>query len=324
MRIISGADIRALVNTADLVKPMGEALASFSTGGIQQQPRVTVAPEQLDGRVLIMPSSSPAAGVGLKVLSMFERSTERALPSVQGLVILLDPDFGEPLALLDGTALTELRTAAVTARATDALARADAVRMAVIGAGVQARAHLEGLAGVREWTRIRVVGRNRERAEALVAHGRDLGLPAELAENAAQACRDADVVCTATSSWTPVLEDADVATEGVHINAIGAFGPDCRELPTALVARGEVFVDSREGALAEAGDLLIPIAEGAVTAAHIRAEIGEVLAGTAPGRVEEGATTIFETLGLAVQDLVTARIVYDRAVAAGLGATVEL
>lgn len=322
MRIISGTDIRALVTTADLVKPMGEVLAAFSTGAVHQQPRVTVAEQEMAGRVLIMPATSSAAGVGLKVLSMFERSPERGLPSVQGLMILLDPDFGEPLALLDGVALTQARTAAVTARATDVLARADAHRMAVIGAGVQARAHLEGLAGVRAWTRVRVVSRTRERAEELAAYGRGLGLPVELAGSAADACRDADVVCTATSSWTPVLEDTDVAQEGAHVNAIGAFGPQCRELPTALVARSEVFVDSRPGALAEAGDLLIPLHEGAITETHIRAEIGEVLAGVAQGRVDERSTTVFETLGLAVEDLVAARIVYDRAVAADLGTVV--
>lgn len=324
MLIINGSDIRSLASAADLVDAMGETLAAFSTGQIHQQPRVTVEPEKLEGRVLIMPSASPSAGMGLKVLSMFERSGERGLPSVQGLMLLIDPDYGQPLAIIDGEALTEIRTAAVTTRATQVLARPDATRLAIIGAGVQARAHLESLAGVRDWTSIRIFSRTEDRAAGLVALGRELGLPAELAGSPSAACRDADVICTATSSWSPVIEDADVAPEGVHVNAIGAFGATCRELPSELVLRSDVFVDSRQGALGEAGDLLVPIGEGLITEAHIRAEIGEVLAGVAPGRTGGDRTTIFETLGLAVEDLVAGRIVYDRAVERGLGMRVDV
>lgn len=324
MRVISGREVRTLLSAADLVPAMRGALADFSSGRIPGHPRVTVEADGGVGRVLIMPAAAPGVGVGLKVLSMFDASVAHGLPSVQGLVILLDPVTGEPLALVDGVALTELRTAAVTAVATDLLARADAHRLAVVGAGVQGRAHLDGLAEIRPWSQVKVYSRTAERAAETVAWARERGLPAELAATAEDAAKDADVLCTTTSSLTPVVEDVAVAAEGVHINGVGAFGPRCRELPTALVRRAMLVVDSREAALREAGDLLIPIAEGALDTGHVRAELGEVVAGTRPGRVDDRQTTLFKSLGLPVEDLVAGWLAYERAVQRGVGSPVDI
>ncbi|WP_422771353.1 ornithine cyclodeaminase family protein [Plantactinospora sp. WMMC1484] len=322
MRVIDGATVRSILSPRELVQAMGEALADFSTGRVAQHPRVTVESTTSPGRVLIMPSASADAGMGLKVLSMFDRSAERGLPHVQGVLILLDPTYGEPLAVIDGVALTEIRTAAVTARATALLARPEASRLAVIGAGVQGRAHLAALADLRDWSRISVFSRTAERAEQLVGWARQRDLPAELSDDPDAALKDADVICTTTSSASPVVADSSIAPEGVHINGVGAFGATCRELPTALVRRAEVYVDSREAALREAGDVLVPISEGVIDASHIRAELGEVIAGRHPGRTDPRATTLFKSLGLAVEDLVAARVVYERAVERGAGVVV--
>ncbi|KXK63882.1 hypothetical protein AWW66_00025 [Micromonospora rosaria] len=322
MRVIDGATVRALLSPADLVPAMGRALADFSTGQVHQHPRVTVEAGTSPGRVLIMPAAGVEAGLGLKVLSMFDRSAERGLPHVQGVLILLDGTYGEPLAVIDGVALTEIRTAAVTAQATTLLARPDANRLAIVGAGVQGRAHLSALGALRDWARIRVFSRSVDRAEQLVAWARRQELPAEVGDSADATVKDADVICTTTSSLTPVVEEGSVAPEGVHINGVGAFGPTCRELPTDLVRRAEVFVDSREAALREAGDLLVPISEGVLDTDHVRAELGEVIAGRHPGRTGPAATTLFKSLGLAVEDLVAGRLVYDLATERDAGVVV--
>lgn len=324
LRIINGADVRRLF-TAEAARPaMAAALKQFSAGEAYQHPRITVDPPQVGGMVLLMPAA-PANGstLGLKLLSMFDRAGERGLPSVQGLVILLDAVHGEPLALIDGIVLTEIRTAAATAEATDRLARGDAATMGVIGAGVQARGHLEALAAVRPWKSVRLFSRTEERAKRLETWGLEQGIPVEVVGSPEAAVRDADVICTATSGCSPVLDAADVAVEGVHVNAIGAFGPTCRELPTELVARATLFVDSREAALREAGDIMIPLQEGAIAESAIAAEIGEVIAGRHPGRTGEAETTVFETLGLPIQDVVACDLIYRNAVAEGAGQEID-
>ncbi|MFF5265354.1 ornithine cyclodeaminase family protein [Actinomadura viridis] len=320
LRIINGDEVRRLLTVEDVRPALAEAMARFSGGETYQHPRITVDPPQFDGMALLMPAASAGGRtLGFKLLSMFDRSVERGLPSVQGLVILLDAVYGEPLAIIDGTVVTEIRTAAVTAEATDRLARTDAVTMGVIGAGVQARGHLEALAGVRPWKTVRLWSRTAERARRLAEWGRDRGIPVQVVDSAREAVADADVVCTATSDCSPVLADGDVAENGAHINAIGAFGPGCRELPTELVARSTIVVDSREAVLRESGDLLIPIQEGAIGESAIAAELGEVIAGRHPGRTGDRETTLFETLGLPIQDVVACDLVYERAVERGVG-----
>ncbi|MGA4844121.1 ornithine cyclodeaminase family protein [Streptomyces sp. G45] len=311
LRVINGETVRSLYSGADALPAMKRALTSFSDGSAYQHPRITVEPPGEGGMVLLMPAASEDT-LGLKLLSMFPRAAEKGLANVQGLVILVDAVHGEPLALIDGISVTEIRTAAVSALATQSLARPDATTLGVIGAGVQARGHLEALAGVRPWERIRLYSRTAERARELVEWARGRGLPAEVADSASGAVADADVICTVTSACSPVLADADVTGGGVHINAVGAFGPTCRELPSELIARSRIFVDSREAALSEAGDLMIPIQEGVLDEKAVRGEIGEVLAG-AEGRVGD-ELTVFKSLGLPIQDVVACAEIYRRAV----------
>lgn len=318
IKVISGRAVRELITPADLIEPMRRALVGFSSGTAYQHPRITAEPSP-GNHILIMPAAT-ATTAGLKVLTMFPRSAERGLPSVQGVVLLVDAVHGEPLALLDGTVVTELRTGAVSAIATDALARPDSRTLALIGAGVQGAAHLRALRGVRPWEEIRVHSRSRDRAEGLVAAARTDGLPVRLVASSAEAVSGADVVCTTTSGCSPVLADADVAA-GTHVTAVGAFGANCRELPTALVARARLFADSRQAVMAEAGDILLPIAEGALTDPEIT-EIGEVLAGDRKGRVGDEVTVV-KSLGLPIEDVVACEMVYQLCLDRGVGHDVE-
>jgi ornithine cyclodeaminase/alanine dehydrogenase-like protein (mu-crystallin family) len=318
LRVINSATVRELYPIADAIPGMKQALVRFSAGQLHQHPRVTFEPPGEGGKVLLMPAMSGST-VGLKVLSMFPRAAERGLPGVQGIVLLIDAVHGEPVAVIDGTAVTEIRTAAVSALATAVMAPPDAETLSFIGAGAQARSHLAGLASLQAWKSIRIFSRTIARAEQLTAWAAEsAGLAVEVVGSATAAVRDADVICTVTSASEPVLADADVAGHGTHINAIGAFGPTWRELPTALMARSRIVVDSREAALSEAGDLLVPIKEGVLSQAAIACELGEILAGRVAGRV--GAeVSVFKSLGLPIEDAVACEEIYRRAVERGIG-----
>lgn len=311
LRIIDSATVRSLYTIADAIPAMADALARFSAGTAYQHPRVTVEPPDTDGMVLLMPAATDTT-LALKMLSMFPRSVSRGLPSVQGLIVLVDAVFGEPVAIIDGTAVTEIRTAAVTALATDWLAPENADTLTLIGAGAQARGHLVALARVRPWAGIRMHSRTAERAAALAEWAGEQGIAVEVVGSVAEAVRGASVICTVTSACSPVVAARDVAEGGVHINAVGAFGATCRELPSELVARSRLFVDSREAALREAGDVMIPMAEGVVRPDVIAGEIGGVLTG-GKGRLGD-ELTIFKSLGLPVEDLMTSQMIYQRAV----------
>jgi ornithine cyclodeaminase len=243
-------------------------------------------------------------------------------------VLLSSPDTGEPQALINASALTEIRTAAASVVATRLLARADASELAIIGTGVQARAHAIALAQDcaaqgRPLARIRIAGRTPGRAARAAGElTAAAGVPVTACGSAAEAVTGAGIVVTATSSAIPVLERAWLA-EGTHINAVGACLPDRRELDSATMAAAAVFADSRESALAESGDVRLAIAEQALPPVHIRAEIGELLSGTALGRVSDQEITVFESLGLAAEDLAAAQGVYRNAAKVGAGTWVD-
>jgi ornithine cyclodeaminase len=240
----------------------------------------------------------------------------RGLDAHQGGVLLSDGDSGQPVAFLNASAITEIRTAAVSAVATRALARADSRELAILGAGVQARSHLEAMRAVREFEHVRIYSPTAEHARALAADG-----GAEAVASAEDAVRQADVVVTATSSLEPVLAK-EWLKPGAHVNAIGGRPPVMRELDTATIAESAFFVDRRESAVSEAGDYLAAIEEGAIDEDHIRAELGEVLIGAKPGRSSPDELTVFRSLGLAIEDLAAADHVVRRARAEGIGVDV--
>jgi ornithine cyclodeaminase/alanine dehydrogenase-like protein (mu-crystallin family) len=256
--------------------------------------------------------------LGAKLLTVLPENTAKGLPSHQAAIVLFDPASGALLAVTDGRYITEARTAAVSAVSVRHLARADARVLAIIGSGVQAHSHLEALPLVRDFREIRAWSPNAARLQQFVA-GRNV-TPCASAESA---IRDADVVVLATSSTTPVIDDAWVAP-GTHVIAVGACRPTHRETDPRLVARALLVVDSRAAAMQEAGDILLAIEDGLVSPAHVHAELGEIAAGTRPGRQTARQVTLFKSLGLAIEDVVSAGLAYRRAQMAGRGIVVPL
>ena len=257
-------------------------------------------------------STADPPTVGAKLLTLFPGNRSRDLPTHQGILVLFDPGTGALSALMDAEPITAIRTAAASAVATRALARPDAGDLALLGSGVQARTHLEAMACVRTLRRVRVWSPTRENRERFAREesGR-AGVPVESVETAQEAVEGADLICTVTGAREPVLE-GDWLSEGVHVNAVGASAPETRELDGEAVLRSRLYVDRMESALAEAGDILIPLTDGIIDRSHLEGEIGELLEGTIDGRSSPHEVTLFKSLGLAVQDLAAARVILER------------
>ncbi|MGH2376260.1 MAG: ornithine cyclodeaminase family protein [bacterium] len=323
--LLREADVRKLLTMEGTIGLMEEALRAFSTGGVVQPVRTAVPVQPHAGFLALMPAYLTAQeALGAKAVTFFPRNADRGLPTHLAIILLWDSATGALLAMIDGRLITEMRTAATSAAATKALALPTAGALAILGVGVQARSHMEALRLVRPIERVRVWSRTAERARAFAEEMTQRHrIPVDAVATPEEAVRGAQIIVTATSSQTPVLEGRSVET-GTHINAVGAPRPDWREMDSALVARASLFVDSRAGALVESGDVLLAMREGAITEAHIRGEIGEVLAGAVQARRNAEEITLFKSLGMAVEDVATARWVYERAKAAGLGQHIEM
>jgi len=322
--LLDERDVRSVLTMPDLIGSMRAALADYS-GGRAQQPLRTVL-ELGDKRSFfgIMPASlTDPRAVGTKLVTVFPSNHEKGLPSHLATIVLLDPDTGELLALIDGRYITEARTAAVSAVSADLLALPDAATLAILGSGVQAHSHLEALACVRRLADVRVWSPTESHRAAFVREVARDGLRIRAAASARDAVDGADLIVVATASTTPVLESAWVP-DGAHICAIGACRPTHRELQAALVARSRVFVDSTVGALAEAGDIVMAIQEGAIGPQHIAGELGALVSGTVAGRQVRGQVTLFKSLGMAVEDVAAAHLAYTRASAGGVGIALAL
>lgn len=281
------------------------ALADLASGRASMPVRSVFVKPDRSGVVGLMPGflESPAA-FGLKAVTVFPGNATRGIDSHQGAVLLLEPATGRPEALLEGGEITAIRTAAVSAAATRALAREDAAVLGVLGSGVQGRAHVEAIRLVRRIARVKMWSRS-----AAAARKAAESVGAEPVATAREAVEGADIVVTATAAREPVLERPWVA-DGTHINAVGACIPVAREIDSATVAASKLFVDSRDAAFVESGDVLFPIREGVVGESHVRAEIGAVLAGLRPGRESRSEITLFKSLGLAVEDVAAGSLVW--------------
>jgi ornithine cyclodeaminase len=251
-------------------------------------------------------------------VTVYHHNHDRGLPSHLATIVLLDPETGALSALLDGRYITEARTAAVSAVSVRHLARRGSSVLGIVGSGVQGRSHLEAIRHVVSLKDVRVWSPSGERRERFALEMSSTSLPVRAVSNASDAVRGADIVVLATASRAPVIGDSDIS-EGTHIAAVGACRPDQREMPTALITRARVFVDARAGALKEAGDLLLPIGEGAIDADHIAGELGDVVAGRRPGRRSDREVTVFKSLGMAVEDVAAARLAVERALVMKLG-----
>ncbi len=328
MRVLSADDVRRSVSMPAAIDAVEAAFVRLATGQADVPLRVQIATPEREGVSFFMPArlgGAPAPALGLKVVSVFPGNLGRGEPSIYALVNLFDPASGRPLAVLDGTYLTALRTGAASGVATRHLARADARVLAIFGAGAQALLQVLAVCAVRPIERVWIVNRTRERARLLADRLRDAGLTQDLriAPGPAQALAEADVVCTATSSPTPLFADADLRP-GTHINAIGAYRPAMAEIPAASLARARVVVDQRQAAWAEAGDLIQARDAGVISEADIAGELGEVAAGTVPGRSGPAEITCFKSVGSAVQDVAVAALAFTRASELGLGVEVTL
>ena len=327
--VLNGEQVAELMPMPECIKVMRDALAALARGEALVPLRTVMRVPGVSGFLGLMPGYiSPRAGqegaLGMKAVSVFPGNAQRGIDTHQGAVLLFEADTGRLSALMDGAAITAIRTAAVSGVATDVLARRDASELAILGAGVQARTHIEAIAAVRPLRRVRIWSRNAEHATALAAElRRRFGFPIEAAPSAEAAVREADIVATVTASPEPILQRAWLK-EGVHINAVGSSIPTSREIDTATMVAARLFVDRRESALAEAGDLLIAIGEGAVKGDHVQAELGEVIIGKNPGRRSPRELTLFKSLGLAVEDVASAAYIARRARETGTGQTVTM
>jgi ornithine cyclodeaminase len=325
MRVLtlSHDEVLASLSPADCAEAMAAVLAAHARGHAHMPLRSVTSPPGAAGLMGLMPawSGSPEPVFSLKAICVMPENRKRGLDAHQGTVTLFDGETGQPTAILDASAITQVRTAAVSAVATRALAREDARVLAILGAGVQGAAHLAALPLVRDFDEVRIYARTRAHAEALAE--RAVNGTVSVPGSAADAVRGADVVVTATNARDPVLARAWLAP-GAHVNAVGASVPSAREIDVRTVAASALFVDSRESLRHEAGEYQLAIREGAIQADHVRAELGEVLAGLAPGRRDAGELTLFRSLGLAIEDLAAAEHAVAEARRLGLGTEIEL
>jgi ornithine cyclodeaminase len=323
--VLTHADVERLLSMEACIGVMEEALAALARGDLSQPLRSVYAPPGAPGVMAWMPAYRAGEdGVfGMKILCVIPSNPSRGLDGHQGAVMLMDGVTGQLRGLVDASAVTAMRTAAVSAVATRLLARENARELAIIGTGVQARRHLEAIPLVRPIERIRVASRTLEGTRRFVEELRPhVRCSLEAAASAEEAVHGADVVVTATTARDPVLERAWLGA-GTHVNAVGASRPPHREIDTATWAAAAAFADRRESVEGEAADYRQAREEGAIGPGHIRAEIGEVLIGRAPGRTGHEEITLFRSLGLAVEDVATAQYLVRRAQESGVGTRVE-
>lgn len=307
MRLIDADELRRIL-------PMAAAIDALEAGFRDQDPSAAPPRSHVEtpaGSLLLMPAAGDG-GLGVKLVAMTPANPARGLPFINAVYVLFDGPTQTPEVVIDGGALTALRTAAVSGLATRYLSNPDAARLVIFGAGVEARSHLDAMLAVRPIERVTIVSRTATRAEELAAVARERGIDASVGDTGAVA--EADVLCTCTTSATPVF-DGEMLAGGTHVNAVGTFQPHARELDTTSVRRGRVVVETRDAALSEAGDLLIPLGEGVFGSDHVVADLAEVVAGVEVRRAPDDIT-IFKSVGLAFEDLLVARAAMD---AAGAG-----
>ncbi|MFT5701919.1 MAG: ornithine cyclodeaminase/alanine dehydrogenase-like protein (mu-crystallin family) [Desulforhopalus sp.] len=325
IRILSGKQIRAAVSMKDIVEAMELAFVELSTGSPEMPIRSHISIAEPQGTALFMPSyMKPSQMIGIKTVTLFEDNRSKGLPYIQGMVNLFDGNTGTPRAVLDGMTITALRTGAASGLATSLLSRKESKVCAIFGGGVQGRTQLEAVCAVRDITKVFIYDALPAAAESFAKEMREeLGVEIIVAKSSKEAVQKADIICCASIAETPIFDDQDLPA-GVHINAVGSYKPHVQEVPEAMVLRSRLYVDHRESALEETGDLIIPINKGLFTEEHIVAEIGEVAAGKAPGRSSDSEITFFKTVGVAVQDLAAATIILQRAEEQSIGNLVEL
>jgi ornithine cyclodeaminase/alanine dehydrogenase-like protein (mu-crystallin family) len=326
MLVLTGAQVEELLDLDELIDALAAAMADLSAGRASAPDRIAAAVPEHDGLLLAMPGHVPSAGaLAAKLVTLYPRNAGTALPTHQAVIVVCDADTGRPAALLDGEVITAARTGGASALSARLLARADAAVLAILGTGVQARSHARAMCRVRPVREIRVAGRDPARAARLAAElAAELGVATHAAASYAEALDGADIACGATAAGGPAIRRAWL-TPGVHIASVRFGG---REIDDATVADALVCVESRRAALAPfpagAADLLEPIQAGVIDEEHVHAELGELVAGTRPGRTTADQITLYKSVGVAVQDAAAAALVLRAARERGVGTDVPL
>jgi len=326
MLILTESDLRAVLTMNDVIDAVEQGFVALARGEASVPDRLRLDVQPRNGILLQMPAYADFAGtdaLGTKIVSVFEENARRGLEIIQSLYLLLDSETGVPLSIMDGRFITGVRTAATSALATRLMAAPGSKRLAVFGAGVQAQFHIEAMIAVAEIHEVMIASRSPDKARSLADRVRSLhNLSCEVVSGE-QAAAKASLICTCTSSAAPLF-DGKLPGPGTHINAVGSFTPSTRELDTETVRRARVIIDAESAAGREAGEILIPISEGVFDARHVKGTLAEVVSGHVAGRESLSEITLFKSCGLAIEDLVTARLAYARSISRGIGTMVEM
>jgi alanine dehydrogenase len=326
--LLGRRDVEELLDVDALIDALAGAMADLSAGRASVPHRVGALVQEREGLLAAMPGYTPSAGaLAAKLITLFPHNAGTQWPTHQGVIAVFDPDNGRPMALLDGTVITAIRTGAGSALATRLLAREDAATLAILGTGVQARSHARAVTRVREFRELRVAGRDRAKAAALAEElAGELNLVVRASASWEEACDDADVICATAHALEPVVK-REWVSPGTHVTSVG-YNPQGREVDDATVVDSLVVVESRAAALAPfpsgSNDLLQPIEQGLIEADHVHAEVGELVDGQRPGRTSSEEITLYKSVGVAVQDGVAAALVLGAARERGAGREVEL
>ena len=325
MLVLNQSEVEQLLSMNECIEVMADALSALARGESYQPLRTALVPPKAAGVLGLMPAYRGGEGAiyGLKAVCVFPENPTRGLDSHQGGVMLFSGETGELLAVMNASAITAIRTAAVSAVATRLLAREDAAELAILGSGVQARTHIEAMSCVRPIKRARVASRRIEQARRFAEEiGPRFSFPVEPVDSVEAAVRDADLIVTATTAEKPILK-REWISPGTHLNVVGSSIPTTREVDGATMAATSLFVDRRESTINEGGEYLFALREGAIGPDHIRAEVGEILVGSHRGRTSPDEITMFKSLGLAIEDLAAADYLYRKAKPLKAGAWLE-
>ena len=325
MLVLSEKEVQSLAKVEELIPILERAHIQYSTGKAVMPVRLVVPLPQIEGRITSMPGYlNEDKALGMKVVTFFPNNLKQNLPQILATVMLFSAETGKMIAAMDGNYITAIRTACVSAMATKALANPETRVLGVLGAGVQARAHIRALAQIREISTIKVydifAASARQLQETLQ---REMSVKINVVQSPREAVLGADLLVTVTTAKEPIVK-ADWLKPGMHINAVGSHRPDLREIDGATLAAAKIVVDSREAIMAECGDILLAIQEKAITANSVHAEIGEVLAGKKPGRTSSDEITLYKAVGIAIQDVATAHLVYRKALERKVGTNIEV
>ena len=325
MLVLSEKQVQSLIDIDELITALEQAHIQYSTGKAVMPVRLVVPLPQIQGRITSMPGYlNEDKALGMKVVTYFQDNPKQNLPAILATIMLFSSESGKMIAAMDGSYITAIRTACASALATRILANPNTSVLGILGAGVQARAHIQALTRVRQLGHIKLYSPSGMSALRIKT---DLekpgGISIEVVDSAQAAVRDSDLLVTVTTAKEPIVQ-VEWLKPGVHINAVGSHRPDLREIDGATLKRAKVVVDSREAIMAECGDILLALNEQSIDAGDIHGEVGEVLAGTKPGRINPGEITLYKSVGIAIQDVATAQMVYRKALAQNVGTTVEI